>query len=175
MVSVQRILHRRNSLHASGIIRALLGGSRLRIQTVHWPVLPFSRSLRFFLLLITITFVAELTAAIVIFAVGDKIVDEIVTETGSQAEWDRLKENLMLVNYFVIGTIVVEGMLAVLVKCYIGSLRNKNSAYDYKIVDDEGNKMSLQEKRANDNAKIQEKYSKKREEMHQKYGYGNTQ
>lgn len=31
--------------------------------------------------------------------------------------------------------------------------------------------MSLQEKRQNDNAKIQEKYSKKREEMHQKYGY----
>lgn len=80
----------------------------------------------------------------------------------------------MLVNYFVIGTIVVEFMLAVLVKCYIGSLRNKNSAYDYKIVDDEGNKMSLQEKRDTDNAKIQEKYSKKREEMHQKYGYGNN-
>jgi hypothetical protein len=68
----------------------------------------------------------------------------------------------MLVNYFVIGTIVVEFLLAVFVKCYIGSLRNTNAAYDYKIVDDEGNKLSLQEKRQNDNAKIQEKYSKKR-------------
>jgi hypothetical protein len=71
----------------------------------------------------------------------------------------------------VIGTIVLEFLLAVMVKCYIGSLREKNSEFDYKIVDDEGNKMSLQEKRDTDNAKIQEKYSKKREEMKQKYGY----
>lgn len=63
----------------------------------------------------------------------------------------------------MIGTIALELLLAVMVKCYIGSLREKNSEFDYKIVDDEGNRMSLQEKRDNDNAKIQEKYSKKRE------------
>jgi hypothetical protein len=78
----------------------------------------------------------------------------------------------MVVNYFIIGTLVVEALLALFVKCYIGSLKNSNSAYDYKIVDDEGNKMSLQQKQTNDNQKIQEKYTKKREEMHQKYGYG---
>lgn len=65
-----------------------------------------------------------------------------------------MKDNLMIVNYFVIGTIVVEFLLAVFVKCYIGSLRSSNSAYDYKAVDEEGNRMSLQEKRDNDNAKI---------------------
>lgn len=117
---------------------------------------------------------AELTAAIVVFATGDKIIDEIIDRAQAQNEWERLKDNLMVVNYFVIGTIAVEFLLAVLVKCYIGSLREKNSAYDYKVVDEEGNKMSLQEKRNNDNAKIQEKYNKKREEMHQKYGYGNS-
>jgi len=41
------------------------------------------------------------------------------------------------------------------VKCYIGSLRNRNNEYDYKIVDDEGNKLTIEEKKINDNKKIQ--------------------
>jgi hypothetical protein len=56
----------------------------------------------------------------------------------------------MIVNYFVIGTIVVEFLLIVFTKCYIGSLREKNSVYDYKPVDSEGNKISLQEKQKKD-------------------------
>ena len=50
----------------------------------------------------------------------------------------------MIVNYFVVGTIVVEFLLIVFTKCYIGSLREKNSVYDYKPVDSEGNRISLQ-------------------------------
>lgn len=113
---------------------------------------------------------AELTAAIVIFATGDKIIDEIVNKADGQEEWSKLKENLMAVNYFILGTLAVELLLALTVKCYIGSLKESNSVYDYKAVDEEGNKMSLKEKQLSDNQKIQEKYAKKREEMHQKYG-----
>jgi hypothetical protein len=174
VVAVQRLLAHRNHLHAARPLRNVPGRARLHLPKVHRPVFTSPLSLRFFLLLITIAFVAELTAAIVVFATGDKIIDEVIDRAQAQNEWERLKDNLMLVNYFVIGTIAVEFLLAVLVKCYIGSLREKNSAYDYRVVDEEGNKMSLQEKRNNDSAKIQEKYSKKREEMHQKYGYGNS-
>ena len=49
-----------------------------------------------------------------------------------------------MVNWVIIGTLVVELLLILLVKCYIGSLKNSNSEYDYKVVDEEGNKMSLQ-------------------------------
>jgi hypothetical protein len=173
VVAAECVLLHRDRVHAAGALRNVPSGARLHLAKVLCPVPPRPCSLRFFLLLITIAFVAELTAAIVIFATGDKIIDEIVDRANAQDEWDRLKQNLFIVNYFVVGTIVIEFLLAVLVKCYIGSLRDKNAAYDYKVVDDEGNKLSLQEKRNNDNAKIQEKYSKKREEMHQKYGYGN--
>ena len=140
-------------------------GTKVRRQ-----VLVLEGRLRLFLLLITVTFVLGLTAAIVVFATGDKIVNEIVDKANAEEEWNRLKDYLFAVNYFIIGTLVVEFLLALFTKCYIGSLRETNSAYDYKIVDDEGNKLSLQEKRQNDTEKIQEKYSKKREEMRQKYG-----
>ncbi len=70
------------------------------------------------------------------FATGDKIIDEVIDRTKSQDEWNRLKDYLFIVNYYVIGTIALEFLLAVLVKCYIGSLREKNSEFDYKIVDD---------------------------------------
>lgn len=62
----------------------------------------------------------------------------------------------------VIGTLVVELFLIAFVKCYIGSLRSANSEYDYKVVDDEGNKLSLQEKQNKDAEIIRDKYSKKR-------------
>ena len=70
----------------------------------------------------------------------------------------------------MIGTLVVELLLILFVKCYIGSLRNRNNDYDYKIVDNEGKKITVEEKQLNDTKKIQEKYSKKREELNQKYG-----
>ena len=53
--------------------------------------------------------------------------------------------------------------------CYIGSLRNRNDEFDYKFVDEDGNKMSLQEKREHDKIGVSEKYSNKREEMMNKY------
>jgi hypothetical protein len=56
------------------------------------------------------------------------------------------------------------------VKCYIGSLREKNSEYDYKFVDTEGNKLTVDQKQMADRKNIEEKYSKKREEMYEKYG-----
>lgn len=42
----------------------------------------------------------------------------------------------MSVNYFIIGTLLVELLLALTVKCYIGSLKVSNSVYDYKAVDE---------------------------------------
>jgi hypothetical protein len=171
VVAVQRLLGHLDRVHAAVAAGDVAGGARLHLPEVHRPVPLPPLSLRLYLLLITIVFVAEFTAAIVVFATGDRIIDAVIDRAQAQEEWEKLKDYLMIVNYYVIGTIVVEFLLAVMVKCYIGSLREKNSEFDYKIVDDEGNKMSLQEKRENDNAKIQDKYAKKREEMHQKYGY----
>lgn len=112
----------------------------------------------------------ELTAAIIVFATGDKIIDQVIEETDSKEQVDKLKEYLFVVNYFVIGTLAVEALLVCFVKCYIGSLRERNNEYDYKIVDDEGNKLTIAEKQMNDTKAIQDKYAKKREEMNQKYG-----
>ena len=61
-------------------------------------------------------------------------------------------------------------MLILMVKCYIGSLRERNAEYDYKFVDDEGNKLTVGQKQLSDRKNIEEKYSKKREEMYEKYG-----
>ncbi len=43
---------------------------------------------------------------------------------------------MFYVNAVVVGTIAVELFLVLFVKCYIGSLRERNSEYDYKFVDD---------------------------------------
>lgn len=59
-----------------------------------------------------------------------------MNKADGQEEWNKLKENLMVVNYFIIGTLVVELLLALTVKCYIGSLKESNSVYDYKTVDE---------------------------------------
>ena len=53
--------------------------------------------------------------------------------------------------------------------CYIGSLRNRNNAFDYKFLDDDGNKMTLDEKHALDKEKVSEKYEQKRRELAGKY------
>lgn len=120
--------------------------------------------------LMSILFLLEFTAAIIVFAIGDKIIDEIVDRASAQDQWDELKKYLFVVNWIIIGTLVVELLLILFVKCYIGSLRSNNSEYDYKVVDEEGNKMSLQEKQAKDKDAIHEKYNQKREEMQNKYG-----
>ena len=62
----------------------------------------------------------------------------------------------------VVAALVVELLLIIFTKCYIGSLKENNSEYDYKFVDDDGNKMSLQEKQNHDREVIRDKYQQKR-------------
>ena len=85
----------------------------------------------------------ELTVAIVIFATGDKIIDEIIDKAKAEDEWNKLKNYLFYVDAVVVGTLVVELLMIFFVKCYIGSLRERNSEFDYKFVDDEGNKLTV--------------------------------
>ena len=92
----------------------------------------------------SILFLLEFTAAIVIFATGDKIIDQIVDKADAESQWNDLKEYLFIINWVIIGTLAVELVLILFVKCYIGSLRSNNNEYDYKVVDEEGHKMSLQ-------------------------------
>lgn len=74
--------------------------------------------------------------AIVIFATGDKIIDAIVDKAEAQQEWDRLKDYLTYVDLVVVATLIVELLMIFFVKCYIGSLRERNAEFDYKFVDD---------------------------------------
>ena len=64
----------------------------------------------------------------------------------------------------------IELLLIIFVYCYIGSLKNSNSEYDYKVLDEEGNKMTIEEKREKDVHVVHEKYEVKRQEMKAKYG-----
>lgn len=116
-------------------------------------------------------FIVELTIAIVIFATGDKIIDAVVDKANAEDQWNQLKDYLFYVDAVVVGTLVVQLVLILFVKCYIGSLREKNREYDYKFVDDEGNKLTVEQKQLKDKDVIHEKYSKKREEMREKYGW----
>lgn len=116
-------------------------------------------------------FIVELTIAIVIFATGDKIIDAVVDKANAEDQWNQLKDYLFYVDAVVVGTLVVQLVLILFVKCYIGSLREKNREYDYKFVDDEGNKLTVEQKQLKDKDAIHEKYSKKREEMREKYGW----
>jgi len=49
------------------------------------------------------------------------------------------------------------------VYCYIGSIRNRNFEFDYKFLDEDGNKMTLDQKNQYDREKVSEKYNQKRE------------
>ena len=46
--------------------------------------------------------------------------------------------------------------------CYIGSIRNRNFEFDYKFLDEDGKKMTSQEKKTYDREKVAEKYNQKR-------------
>jgi hypothetical protein len=118
----------------------------------------------------SVLFIVELTIAIVIFATGDKIIDQIIDKAEAQEEWEKLKDYLTYVNLVVVATLVVELLMILFVKCYIGSLRERNSDYDYKFTDDEGNKLTVDQKQLNDRQAVKDKYAQKREEMAQKYG-----
>lgn len=72
-------------------------------------------------------FIVELTVAIIVFAMGEQIIDEVANKTDSEEEWNKLHDYLFYVNAVVLATIVVELFLVGMVKCYIGSLRDKNS------------------------------------------------
>jgi len=63
---------------------------------------------------------------IIVFVLGDSIIDKVVNKADALDEYNKLKGYLFLVNYFVIGTLVIELMLILLVKCYIGSIRSRN-------------------------------------------------
>jgi uncharacterized membrane protein YjgN (DUF898 family) len=110
------------------------------------PSTPPSTRLRCFLYIISILFLVELTVSIVIFATGDKIIDAIIDKAGAEDEWNKLKNYLFYVDAVVVGTLAVELAMMVCVKCYIGSLRERNNDYDYKFVDDEGNKLTVGQK-----------------------------
>lgn len=74
--------------------------------------------------------------------------------------------------YYVLGSLVVMFVMMGLTQCYISSLKNRNFAYDYKVLDEEGRKISIQEKNRRDGDKVSAKYDAKREEMMNKYeGY----
>ena len=110
------------------------------------PSTPLPTRLRCFLYIISILFLVELTVSIVIFATGDKIIDAIIDKAGAEDEWNKLKNYLFYVDADVVGTLAVELAMMVCVKCYIGSLRERNNDYDYKFVDDEGNKLTVGQK-----------------------------
>ena len=117
-----------------------------------------------------VLFILELTIAIVIFATGDKIIDAVIDKTQAYDEWNTLKDYLTYVDLVVVATLAVQLFLIIFVKCYIGSLKDRNAEYDYKFIDDGGNKISLQEKQRRDEDVIHDKYAQKREDMRQKYG-----
>jgi len=123
----------------------------------------FTFRLKLFMYIILGLFVVELTIAIVIFATGDTIINEVVEKTGAFDEIEKLKQYLLYVNFVVVGTLLIEFLMVVCVKCYIGSLRERNAEYDYKFVDDEGNKLTVQQKQMNDTDAIKDKYAQKRE------------
>ena len=115
-----------------------------------------------------VLFVAQLTAVIVSFAVGDKIINKIIDE-GSHKEFDLLKKYLNIVTYYCVGTLLVMMLEMMFTYCYIGSLRNRNNAFDYKFLDSDGNKLTLDEKHAQNKAIISDKYDQKRRELAEKY------
>ena len=77
---------------------------------------------------------------------------------------------MFYVNAVIIATIAIEGVIVVFTKCYIGSLKDNNNEYDYHHVDEQGNRMTVNQKNMTDKQRIEEKYTQKREEMRQKYG-----
>lgn len=97
----------------------------------------------------------ELTVSIVVFVKGDAIIDSVVDKAHAQDEWNKLKDYLFYVDGVVVGTLAVELLMILCVKCYIGSLRERNNDYDYKFVDDEGNKLTVTQKNQQDKEAIQ--------------------
>lgn len=47
---------------------------------------------------------------------------------------DKLRGYLNVIVYYCIGSLALEALLMVLVYCYIGSLRDRNQEFDYKML-----------------------------------------
>lgn len=85
-----------------------------------------------------ILFVAELVAVIVIGATGEDTAKRIINDEKSKEQIDKLKDKLNVVVIFAGVCLGVMATEMLFVKCYIGSLRDQNSYYDYKFVDSSG-------------------------------------
>jgi uncharacterized membrane protein YjgN (DUF898 family) len=160
--SARRLFHHRNRIYDSWAILSFSRIFGLDRQNISTKVNRNSYRLKCYLFLLSILFLLELVATIIVFALGDQIIDAVAEKTSTTEQIQQLKDYLFAVNYFVIGTLVIELLLIMFVYCYIGSLRNTNQEYDYRIVDSEGKKFTVEEKQQNDKNKIQEKYAKKR-------------
>ena len=103
-----------------------------------------------------ILFVLQLTAVIIAFAVGQKIIDQlpIIIDSHDKEQIEELKKYLNIVTYYCVGTLVLMLIEMALVYCYIGSLRNRNFEFDYKFLDEDGNKMTAEEKKTYDREKV---------------------
>jgi hypothetical protein len=88
-------------------------------------------------------FLAKLTTIIVVYNVGEKIIEEIIGGDNNRIEIDELKSHLNVVIYFSIGITVIMFLQIIFVFCYVGSLRNRNNEFDYKFVDEDGNKLTI--------------------------------
>lgn len=84
-----------------------------------------------------ILFVAQITAAIFVFALGDKIIDMVVPDSSKEVDLlkKKLHSYLNYVAYYSIAVIVIVLLEMAFSVCYIGSLRNKNYEFDYKVLD----------------------------------------
>lgn len=49
--------------------------------------------------------------------------------------------------YYCVGSIAIMFFEIAFTYCYIGSLRNRNFEFDYKFLDEDGNKMTVDEKK----------------------------
>lgn len=132
-----------------------------------WTAKTGKKRLRLSLLILTIIFLLQLSAVIVCFATGEKIINKVAED--SKQEIEELKKYLNIIVYYCIGTLAIILLEMMLVKCYIGSLRNNNAEFDYKFLDEGGNKLTLDQKNQLDQEKIQDKYDQKRKELYEKY------
>ena len=73
-----------------------------------------------------------------------------------------MKKYLNIVGYYCVGTLALMLFEMLFVYCYIGSLRNRNFEFDYKFLDEDGRKMTIEQKQTYDREKVAEKYDQKR-------------
>lgn len=80
-----------------------------------------------------------------------------------------MEKYLNVVTFYCLGTLGIMLLDILFTYCYIGSLRNQNNVFDYKFLQEDGSKMTLEQKQAYDREKVSEKYDQKRKELAEKY------